>query len=153
MDPVSIMLGLLAAFSAFMSVGQAVETYALWKLKKQIPDQIKSGVLKMLSDPETKKLIAETAIDQETFDALAVSLWTAFKNHIGKQLEGQIGKQGAAEKAAEKDFVSEIAPFVDLLPDKWRQKVEANPRLLPFILDLAQRFGPLLLRGQGNGQI
>ena len=148
MDPISIGLAALALFSAVMSVGQAIETYTLWQVKKAIPTLIREGTINMLRDPELIKQI----FSQEVFDALATSLWENFKHHIGKQLEGQIGKQGAAEKAMERDFVSEIAPFVDLLPDKWRERVQSNPRLLPFLLDLAQRFGPMLMQSQNGGR-
>lgn len=146
MDPTSIGLALLALFSAVMSVGQAIETYTLWKVKESIPVLIRQGTIDMLHDPELIKEI----FSQEVFDALAMSLWENFKNYMGKQLEGAQGKQGAAEKAMERDFIKEVAPFVDFLPDKWKAKIEANPRMLPFLLDLAQRFGPLLMKQGGQ---
>ena len=146
MDPISIGLGLLALFSAVMSVGQAIETWTLWKVKKDIPVMIKVGSIAMLKDPEFVKQI----FTQEIFDALALSLWENFKNYMGKQLEGQMGKQAAGEKRLEKEFVNEIAPFISLLPDKWKDKLEANPQLVPFFIQLAQRFGPMLMQQGGQ---
>jgi len=146
MDPITILLSAIAAISACMSVGQAVETYALWKLKAQIPIKIREGCIAVLKDPE---LVAQF-LSQEMFDSVSVAMWENFKHHVEKWLQGQAGKYQAAEKGLGAAFWKDLNPLLDLIPDgKFKKKLEQHPEWI----GIGMKFlGPLLERMQGQAQ-
>lgn len=130
MDPITIGMAALAVFSAIMGIGQAVETYALWRLQRQIPGLIEKGAIELVSSEKFRQ-----------------KLITASAEEISKRLKLSVFGALGAEKKLEKKFAGALVEgddsvnqFVGMLPKKAQEMIKAHPQLLEFGIRMFQNY-------------
>ena len=142
MDPVTIALTALAAFSAIMGVGQAVETYALWRLQRNIPAMVEQGAIELVSSKAfRKKLIQASA--EEIATRLKLSVF------------GQLGVQKKLEKRFAGALVEGdegLQAIKGMLPKKAQEMLEKHPQLIEFGMRILPDLLPKILGAVENGE-
>ena len=142
MDPITIAVMILGCFSAVMGVGQAVETYALWRLRREIPRMVEVGAINLVRS-----------------ERFRTSLMRAASKEIAKRLKLSIFGSLGVEKKLEKQFAGAVLEGNDalkdlkeLLPKRARELLDKHPQLIEYGLKLLPELLPRLIGEREDGQ-
>ena len=142
MDPVTIAVTILALFSAGMSIGQAIETYTLWRLKNEIPAMVEKGAIELVSSKKFRDEFMEIV----TADLV---------KRIRKSIYGALG----VDKKLEKRFAGALVQgdeglqaIKGMLPKKAQEMLDKHPQLIEFGMRILPDLLPKILGAVENGE-